>query len=1027
MAFNSKRLRLGIIISVCVILIAAVAGWLFIVPSIIEAKANDALAKASEKTGRHIEISGIQLSGFSAASVTRIMISDVGHLEKTAILFDDVKVGLSGLPFGNISVSSVDVDELAIHIRNDNGKTNFDDLIQSLKPKNKDDESGEKKSTSWKQYITPFPSIHISNVAVSMPEINAGKSIQVNAVSAENIDISSSEKDGRYEVTGTISALIGENDTRTTYETKVTASIKNKSEGKITLSMPVSNTGTVPAIFSHNDANIAFKDVAFVLPTTFEFHELSVQKGEQELIHADSAIARLMTLPPKKVSGVYFKEVELVKPVIHDFIHEDGSVLKAVGVDYAAFLMNVFRGGTKEVIKDMAADTAKVAAQAALKAGVQALINESETPGEDIAKAVVNEVIPKKFNVKDFFFSQRMFITDGTITVEDKVTGLANASAEHVDVEIGYRSIRKVLDYRIAFAALDPVTTEIELMGQYSLPNETTKGHLSILPLRTTDNFKKLQANLQNNTTQDSGTVYLKRIVPSLNLDKTILEASADYDVNLKKKTAKLDTKLSVSNLSWRLEALSKEPTDFSGSVGVSMNIDLGKHDFKLNGIDIHTNGAAFKLSADLSQKTRAKGKGKTPQTEDAWHFDIAADLPNQNMQALFDAVPHALRTELDGLTWTGSLGFHFEASGFLDTVSETQHKFLITPSADFGVLRWPDNRNLDVLNQGFKFKVNDPNALTEHEITIPPSIYPIYLGERALYNPKVTAEDIRSNYPDWVLFEDLNPWLIQLITTTEDGSFFTHEGFSSLQVKAALERNISRQTFSRGASTISMQLVKNLFFDRTKTLSRKFQEVIYTWLMESIMHIPKKRIMELYFNIIEFGPEIYGVEEAAKYYFGKRSNALSLKECAFLMAIIPNPRKGANYRKSEQIEGWLLKTMNFYIQEMYRRKCNQDTLAKTRAKLQSQGKDMVFEPCCPPRDSLQLMLDADTLSFHIPNPEDPTLYAYRTDLYTLEGKPLSPQINTTCGYHGDIEAVEKAEETESIFEPLMPAHDVIP
>ena len=141
-------------------------------------------------------------------------------------------------------------------------------------------------------------------------------------------------------------------------------------------------------------------------------------------------------------------------------------------------------------------------------------------------------------------------------------------------------------------------------------------------------------------------------------------------------------------------------------------------------------------------------------------------------------------------------------------------------------------------------------------------------------------------------------------------------------------------------------------------------------------------------------------------------------------MAIIPSPRRGASYRSKEKLEGWIQKTMSFYIREMYRRKCDQAVLASRRARLAKQGKSLEFEPCCPPRDSLQLMIDGDTLSFYIPNPENPQEYGYRPDMYTPDGTPLVPRKPMNCG-HEDLESSEMA--SESIFEPFQPANSMIP
>ena len=99
----------------------------------------------------------------------------------------------------------------------------------------------------------------------------------------------------------------------------------------------------------------------------------------------------------------------------------------------------------------------------------------------------------------------------------------------------------------------------------------------------------------------------------------------------------------------------------------------------------------------------------------------------------------------------------------------------------------------------------------------------------------------------------------------------------------------------------------------------------------------------------------------------------------------------------------------------MYRRKCNPDTLSKMRARYAKMGQEMPFEPCCPPQDSIQLMLDSDTLSFYIPNPQNPAEYGYRPDLYTENGLLLNPAMRKrSCGIHSSADP-----ELESIFETL--------
>ena len=128
MAFLSKRFRLVLIVSVCVILIGVVLGWLIIIPGIIESRVSDALVQAGEKTGRTIAVSGIRLSGLKSVRIGRTTISDVGQPEKTGVSLDDVEIALSGLPVGDFTIASVDVEDIHVHVRTDGGKSNFDDV-----------------------------------------------------------------------------------------------------------------------------------------------------------------------------------------------------------------------------------------------------------------------------------------------------------------------------------------------------------------------------------------------------------------------------------------------------------------------------------------------------------------------------------------------------------------------------------------------------------------------------------------------------------------------------------------------------------------------------------------------------------------------------------------------------------------------------------------------------------------------------------------------------------------------------------
>jgi hypothetical protein len=135
---------------------------------------------------------------------------------------------------------------------------------------------------------------------------------------------------------------------------------------------------------------------------------------------------------------------------------------------------------------------------------------------------------------------------------------------------------------------------------------------------------------------------------------------------------------------------------------------------------------------------------------------------------------------------------------------------------------------------------------------------------------------------------EEIAPVMAAAVITTEDGGFWKHDGFLRSQFEASLRRNVELGRIKRGASTLTMQMVKNVLLSHERTLSRKMQELFLTWVVES--RLSKKRIMEIYLNVVEFGPGIYGVTHAALHYFNKLPSELNGKEAAFLATMLPSP-----------------------------------------------------------------------------------------------------------------------------------------
>ena len=141
-----------------------------------------------------------------------------------------------------------------------------------------------------------------------------------------------------------------------------------------------------------------------------------------------------------------------------------------------------------------------------------------------------------------------------------------------------------------------------------------------------------------------------------------------------------------------------------------------------------------------------------------------------------------------------------------------------------------------------------------------------------------------------WISLKQIPQDAIDAVIVSEDGTFWTHQGFDWFEFRESLERDFETGRAVRGASTITQQLVKNLYLSSSKNPLRKIKEWIMTWYMEQ--QLPKARILELYLNVIEWGDGVYGIEAAAHYYFDKSASALTRDECARLAAIIPSPRR---------------------------------------------------------------------------------------------------------------------------------------
>ena len=152
-----------------------------------------------------------------------------------------------------------------------------------------------------------------------------------------------------------------------------------------------------------------------------------------------------------------------------------------------------------------------------------------------------------------------------------------------------------------------------------------------------------------------------------------------------------------------------------------------------------------------------------------------------------------------------------------------------------------------------------------------------------------------------WVPLSRVSPYVMKAVIIAEDDKFWSHEGFDFEAMQKALEKVIKKKKFKVGGSTISQQLAKNLYLSPAKNPVRKLKEAILTWRIER--QLSKRRIMEIYLNVTEWGDGVFGIEAAARKHYGKSAAALTAREAATLAAVIPNPRRYRTDGTSRYVE----------------------------------------------------------------------------------------------------------------------------
>ena len=376
-----------------------------------------------------------------------------------------------------------------------------------------------------------------------------------------------------------------------------------------------------------------------------------------------------------------------------------------------------------------------------------------------------------------------------------------------------------------------------------------------------------------------------------------VVSRSDDSAVNIPYIRHRWGLLLAFDSLSMNLhyENLSKEMSQISGTLSTRHQV-INHVRISPEDVYLESGSADFRLNLGKSWVEIDSSTHITYNRQPLHVYARYDKLPEERMQlrlqepdfdaaTFFESLPRGLFDNLTGIKVKGHLSFllDFELHpGQPDSLKFTSR---LKPT-DFSILEY-GNTDFRKINSDFQ--------------------YTAYENDQVVKSFMVSPEN-----PDFRRLDQIPTYLQYAIMTSEDGAFFYHRGFLPDAIRASIITNIKQKRFARGGSTISMQLVKNVFLTRNKTITRKIEEMLITWLIESQHISSKERMLEVYLNVIETGPMTYGVNQAARFYFNKDVSRLSLAESIFIASIIPRPKK---FKYSFDNEGNLRQHLQGYYE----------------------------------------------------------------------------------------------------------------
>ena len=536
--------------------------------------------------------------------------------------------------------------------------------------------------------------------------------------------------------------------------------------------------------------------------------------------------------------------------------------------------------------------------------GFRSLRSSDDQPKESSGRLDLSGM---SISVKElgFNFEDRGYTAQGTITVDaDSIKG---------PFEVHVAPMSVVQDERVLFSAALVETTvdreklwpfEVSVGGVTSSIEDITiqdvEGHITAADPA----LNVMSASLRGRTDEGQswsftgvvdrpndtadGHLIAKGLLPSqlpiTDLPIDPLHGTLSVDLELKKEKHELTARgsASVQELHVVHRRLARDTVVLGGDLELIAKADLSTRELLVENLTVQPR-IGDRLS---SVKIQARGRVLYVADPGAREYELELHMDSNPCQEVLEAMPPGLFPALD----------EFE----LDGETSLDMKVVVHMAA-------PDETVLEGGLEGKKCKLKKvPDTLADLEGS--------FMHLVRMKNGQVAQRPLMRGHAFFVPFEALPGYVAAAVLATEDGGFWHHDGYRASAFLDSLRRNVELGTFRRGASTLTMQMVKNVLLTHEKTVSRKLQEIFLTWAVEKLL--PKTRIMEIYLNVVEYGPGIFGVAHAADHYFGKAPEELSSLEAVFLATLLPRPLE----RHDMWCKGQLTPKHDKYIRRVHAR-----------------------------------------------------------------------------------------------------------